>query len=219
MKVRSPREGLLSAFQVVNAAVPSRDLKLILQNVKAIAEEDRCTLLATDLELGIRLEVRGMRVEEPGEALLPDQRTIAMLSESTDEELSIDANPQACLIRGQLNEFEMGGEDPKGFPDVPVFSTDKYHELPAGMLREMIRRTIFAAATENPRYAVTGVLWELHEDNARLVATDGRRLAVIQGPAGDHGGQHTQGQTPVVPTKAMALLERNLQDPDRAVRV
>jgi DNA polymerase-3 subunit beta len=83
----------------------------------------------------------------------------------------------------------------------------------------MIRRTIFAAATENPRYAVTGVLWELEESVARLVATDGRRLAVMQGPATSHDGHDTKGQTHVVPTKAMQLLERNLQDPKEPVRV
>ena len=79
----------------------------------------------------------------------------------------------------------------------------------------MIRRTIFAAATENPRYAMTGMLWELEDGQARLVATDGRRLAVGQGAAAAHGGHDTKGQTPVVPTKAMGLLERNLQDPKR----
>src|SRR5206468_12002024 len=46
-----------------------------------------------------------------------------------------------------------------------------------------------------------------------------RRLAVIEGPATAHGGHDTKGQTPVVPTKAMSLLERNLQDPDEVVRV
>ena len=74
MKVHCHREGLLSAFQLASVAVPSKDLKPILKSVKTIAEGDRCTLLATDLELGIRLEVRGIQVEEPGEALLPANR-------------------------------------------------------------------------------------------------------------------------------------------------
>ena len=65
----------------------------------------------------------------------------------------------------------------------------------------MIRRTIFAAATENPRYALTGILWELEENQVRLVATDGRRLAVTQSLATVHGGHSTQGQTHVVPTR------------------
>lgn len=219
MKVRCHREGLLSAVQLASVAVPSRDVKPILRNLKAIADGDRCTLLATDLELGIRLDVRGLQVEEPGEAILPAARTLAILRESTDEELAIEADPQSCQIRGQYNEFEMSGEDPANFPDVPAFTEETYHELSAGMLREMIRRTIFAAATENPRYAVTGILWELEGEKARLIATDGRRLAVCEGAATPHGGHNTRGQTHVVPTKAMGLLERNLHDPDEPVRV
>ncbi len=219
MKVRCHREGLLSAFQLASVAVPARDLKPVLQNLKVIATPERCTLLATDLELGIRLEVRGIQVEEPGEALLPAGRVQAILRESSDEELEIEASTQSCRVRGEHNEFEMGGDDPAEFPDVPAFSEDQYHELPAATLKEMIRRTIFATATENPRYALTGVLWEFENETARLVATDGRRLAVIEGPAASQGGQDTKGQTHVVPTKAMQLLERNLQDPDERVRV
>jgi DNA polymerase-3 subunit beta len=66
---------------------------------------------------------------------------------------------------------------------------------------------------------MTGVLWELESDKARLVATDGRRLALAEGPATTHGGHTTQGQMPVVPSKAMSLLERNLQDDEEVVRV
>ena len=219
MKATYHREGFLAAVQLASAAVASRDVKPILRNLKVITEQDRSTLMATDLELGIRLEVRGVKVEEPGEAILPGARTLAILRESTDEELSLEADADRCLVRGQLNEFEMPSEDPGNFPDVPAFSEEAYHEVGAGILRDMIRKTIFAAATENPRYAVTGVLWELEESVARLVATDGRRLAVIEGPALAHGGHQNKGQVHVVPTKAMGLLERNLQDPEEMVRV
>src|SRR5437870_13803803 len=108
MKVHCNREGLLSAFQLASVAVPSKDLKPILKSIKTIAEGDHCTLLATDLELGIRLEVRGIQVEEPGEALLPAGRTLAILRESTDEQLAIEADAKACMVRGKMNEFEMG---------------------------------------------------------------------------------------------------------------
>lgn len=219
MKATYHRDSLLSAFQIASAAVSSRDVKPILRNLKVITEADRSTLMATDLELGIRLEVRGVKVEEAGDAILPTARMTAILRESTDDELSLEADADRVQVRGRLNEFEMPSEDPGNFPDVPAFAEEKYHELPAGVLREMIRRTIFAAATENPRYAVTGILWELEGGTVRLVATDGRRLAVVQGAGTAHGGHTTHGQTPVVPTKAMALLERNLQDPEEVVRV
>jgi DNA polymerase-3 subunit beta len=219
MKLRCQRENLLSAFQLASVAVPARDVKPVLRNLKAIAEGDRLTLLATDLELGIRLEVRGVHVEEAGEALLPAQRVLLILRESTDDELTIEVSEQTCVVRGQYNEFEMGGENPGEFPEVPSFSGADYHELTAGLLREMIKRTVFATATENPRYALTGVLWELEGESARLVATDGRRLAVSTGNAVAHGTHATKDVAHVVPTKAMHLLERNLQDPDERVQV
>jgi len=219
MKVQCHREGLLAAVQLAAAAVPARDVKPVLANLKMIVEEDRCILLATDLELGLRLEVRGVQAATPGEALLPAARLQAILREATEETVEIEADSQTCLVRGASNEFEMGGEDPGEFPDVPGFTEEKPYQVAAGALREMIRRTLFAAAVENPRYALTGVLWELEGKLVRLVATDGRRLALAEG-AGEGKEEHdTKGQAHVVPTKAMQLLERNLQDPDESVQI
>jgi DNA polymerase-3 subunit beta len=221
MKVICHREGLLSACQLASVAVSARDVKPVLRNLKAVVSDDRCTLMATDLELGIRLEVRGIKVDEPGEALLPAARLISILRECPDDEMSIEAGPDACTVRGTATEYEMPGEDPAAFPDVPSFAEEKYHELTAGVLREMIRRTIFAAAQEQQmRFgATTGILWELDGEDAALVATDGHRLALAKGKTQAKGGHSTQGQTLVVPAKAMSLLERNLTEPDELVKI
>jgi DNA polymerase III subunit beta len=223
MKVICQREALLSACQLASVAVASRDVKPVLRNLKAVVDDEKCTLMATDLELGIRLEVRGIKVDEPGEALLPAARLISILRESPDEELSIEAGLEACRVRGVATEYEMPGEDPAAFPDVPAFTEEKYHELTAGVLRDMIRRTIFSAATEQQmRFgATTGVLWELEDEAeyAALVATDGHRLALAKGPTQNHGNHTTKGQMPVVPAKAMGLLERNLTEPDEVVKI
>lgn len=220
MKVICHREGLLAACQLANAAIPAKELKPILKNLKAVAGDGRCTLIATDQEVGIRLDVQGLTIEEPGEAILPAARLIAILREARDAELTIDADPNACLVRGGSVEFEMPSEDPAQFPDFPTFTDERYHEISAGTLREMIRRTVFATAEETARFSMTGVMWELDGGQARLVATDGRRLALTEGTATATGGHSTKGQTPVVPTKAMHLLERNLaDDPEDTVKV
>ncbi len=219
MKAICHREGLLSACQLASAAIPARDVKPILKNLKAIAGDGRCTLMGTDMEVGIRLDVQGLTILEPGEAILPAAKLLAILRETRDGELTIEADPSACLIKGPSLEFEMPSEDPAQFPDLPTFAEDKFHEITAGSLREMIRRTVFAAADETARYSMTGVLWELDENVAKLVATDGRRLALTQGIATGYGGHTTKGQAPVVPTKAMNLLERNLQDDEETVKI
>jgi DNA polymerase-3 subunit beta len=203
---------LLAACQLASVAVPSRDIKPILRNLKAVATQDRCTLLATDMELGIRLDVRGLVVEEPGEVILPAMRLINILREARDEELTLGADPSACTVEGASLFYEMPSEDPAQFPEWPSFEETKYHEITAGSLREMIRRTVFAASTESGRYSMTGVLWELDGETIKLVATDGKKLALCQGSAVGSGGHTTKGLAPIVPTKAMNLLERILQD-------
>jgi DNA polymerase III subunit beta len=219
MKASFDREALLSAFQLVGSVVPPRTPKVILQNAKLTVTNERAVLMATDLEVvGIRLEVRGVKVAEPGEALLSTSRLMSILRETTDQEIQIEADANGCMVRGQYSEFELPGEDPQQYPDVPKFESENYHQVQANLLRDMIAKTVFATAQENARYALTGVLWELSPEKARLVATDGRRLAVADGIGIMHGKHATSG-TPVVPTKAMTLLERNLNDPEEPVFV
>jgi DNA polymerase III subunit beta len=220
MKAICPREVLLSACQLASAAIPAKEVKPILKNLKAVANNGRCTLMATDLEIGICLDVASLTIQETGEAILPAARLINILRETRDNELQLEADASACVVKGESFYFEMPGEDPAQFPEWPSFAEDKYHELTAGALREMIRRTLFAVAESTNRYSMSGVLWELEDDTARLVATDGHRLAMVEGKAIPIGGHTTKGQAPVVPTKAMSLLERNLVgDGEEVVKV
>src|SRR5947199_508298 len=114
MKALCKRESLLAACQLTSAAIPTKDLKPILKNLKAVAGDGRCTLIATDLEVGIRLDVQGLTIEEPGEAILPAVKLIAILREARDNELAIEADAGGCVVKGTLSplEFEMPGEDP-----------------------------------------------------------------------------------------------------------
>ncbi len=220
MKATFDREGLLSAFQIVSSVAPSRSPKAILQNVKLVVGKDRAEVMATDLEVvGIRMEVRGVQVNQPGEALLPTAKLTSILREVADQEIVIEASKEASLLKGSQSEFELPGEDPAQYPEVSAFEGNNYHQIQANLLKEMITRTAFAAAQENARYALTGVLWELDEEKVRLIATDGRRLAVTQGLGVMHGNHKTGVQTPVVPTKAMSLLEKNLMDPEEQILV
>ena len=71
----------MSACQIVGVAVPARTTMPVYQNIKAIAQKDKFILMATDLEVGIRYELRGLAIEEPGEAILPVARLTSILRE------------------------------------------------------------------------------------------------------------------------------------------
>jgi DNA polymerase-3 subunit beta len=215
MIVTCPRDSLLSACQIVGIAVPARTTMPVYQNLKAIATDDRLTLMATDLEVGIRYELRGPAIEEPGEAILPVSRLTSILRETPDNEIRLDADDRRTRVNTSVSEYEMPGEDPASFADIADFTPgEKYYELAAGDLSRMIRRTVFAAAREEGKYAMRGVLWDMDDKKAKLVATDGKRLAVTAGPSVAHGSGDKKGQSHLVPPKAMSLLERILADGD-----
>jgi DNA polymerase-3 subunit beta len=177
-------------------------------------------MLASDTELGIRLEVPGIEVETPGAVVLPVSRFGPILRESSDEKLKIETDGDAILIQGDRSEFRLQAENPDEFPDVVQFEEKAYHEVPARLMKELVRRTLFATDAESSRYALGGVLLEFGESTITAVGTDGRRLAKMEGPGQSIAGHGTAGgNSTIVPSKAMQMIERALTDGDAEIRV
>ncbi len=220
MKIEANREKLWAAFQTAAAVAPGRNTpKPVLQNIKLEARIDRCTLLATDLELGIRVEASDCLVEAPGTVLLPLAKFGAILRESTDETLKLEADGDHLRVRGQRSRFDLPSVNPDEFPAVIGFEEQTYHEVSARLLKELIRRTAFATDNESTRYALGGVLLEMTADNIIAVGTDGRRLAKMAGKSSSVGGHSTAEQATIVPSRAMHVIERTLSESDAEVAI
>ncbi len=218
MKISCDREQLLQAFQTVATVAPSRSPKPILQNVKLEATGDSVTLLATDLEVGIRHQVSGVDVQVPGTAVLSVMRFGSILRESSDQTLHLECDSTGVTIRGERSQFRLSAENPAEFPQVTPFEEKNYFEISARLLRELIRRTVFATDSESSRYALGGVKLEFSDDNVTAVGTDGRRLAKMTGPVTKTGTPQTE-QTTIVPTRAMVLIERAIAPTDSEVQL
>jgi len=219
MKVRCSREPLLAALQSASAVVPARSPKPVLTNVKLEATSDTAVLSATDLEVGIRTEIEGVETLAPGAALLPSARLSAIVRESapgTVFELSADGT--ATLVKAPRSEFRLPGEDPLEFPSVATFPDEPCFELSTPLVRELVKRTVFATDNESSRFALGGVLLELSTRAVTAVGTDGRRLAKMEGPAAGFNGSPSDAQ-PIVPARAMQLVERCLAAADAPVHV
>ena len=220
MRALCNREALLTAFGMVSGVVPLRSPKPILQNVKLIADADEgSVLMGTDLEVGIRHRVLGVKVEQPGSVILPTAQIGSILRTSSDDELSIETNEDRLILRGLHSEFTLPVEDANLFPEVPDFAATSYHVVAAGDLKRLIRRTIFATDVESTRYALGGVLVELTADSIAMVGTDGRRLARMSAPAEAENDPPALTGSPVIPVKALKLIERNLADSDPPVHL
>jgi DNA polymerase-3 subunit beta len=110
-------------------------------------------------------------------------------------------------------------EDASIFPEVPDFAATSYHVVKAADLKKLIRRTIFATDIESTRYALGGVLIELTGESIAMVGTDGRRLARMSAVAEEENNPPPLTGSPVIPVKALKVIERNLADDDPPVHL
>ena len=223
MKVRLTREPLLAALQSASAVVPARSPKPVLSNVKLEAHAASAVLSATDLEVGIRIELEAVEPAAAGAVLLPSGRLMAIVRESQPGTVfDIHSDGTAAVVKAPRSEFRLPAEDPLEFPSVAVFPAEPCFELTPPLVRELVRRTVFSTDNESSRYALGGVLLEFSAQavpgSVIAVGTDGRRLAKMEGPAAAKDGSPTDAQ-PIVPSRAMQLVERSLGDAASPVHV
>lgn len=208
MKIIAQREALLAVCQTASAAVPAKEIKPILKNLKVDCHPGVCEISATDLEVGVRAMVEGVNVLEPGPALLPAAKLIAMLRELKTPEVEITADPGGAEVTSDGVFYELPGEDADAFPSFPGFDdVTSSWTVPAGVLRESIHRTAFAVSGDTQRYAMSGVLWSFDGGTLRMVGTDGRRLALVEGAC---QGEGSGTLSAIIPAKTLGLLERTL---------
>jgi DNA polymerase-3 subunit beta len=209
MKAACDRATLTRGVQVASGVVLPRSPKPALGCIKMEAQKGKMTLLATDLEVGIRIELDKMDVQQPGEGLIPADRLHGILRELDADTVAITCNEQEAEIVAPGARFKVLGDDPADFPQLPEFPATGAFSVVADDLVALIKRTLFAVAKENTRYALNGVLWEVEGSSLTLVATDGRRLSLAKGKCKDGPAAKTSA---IVPSKAMALIERCLSD-------
>jgi DNA polymerase-3 subunit beta len=223
MKVICNRGALLEALTVASNVVQARTPKPVLQCVKLTAADDRLTLSATDMEVSIRYVDTQVQVEQPGETLVPADKFRDIVRESVDDTLAIEVSTETdavggtfANVRGQDSHFKVFTQKAGDFPPVPGFEGEPDFELPGGVVKQLINQTLFAAAKEEGRYNIKGVLAAPSGKKIALVSTDGRRLAMAKG---DLAGESRvkDGAKVIIPIKALQLIDKLVDDPAEMV--
>jgi len=209
MKVTFNREALSNALSLLTSVVPSRTPKPILRCVQITAEEKAVRICATDLEVGINYLISEVQVEKAGEIIVPADKLAAIVRESVDDVLLLEASKGTCEIKGADSHFTiLSPDEPGQYPVVPGFEGDGDIKIALGSLQAGIDQSLFATAKESSRYAINGVLWEIMDKKLLLVATDGRRLARCRVNLSSAPEKDKVPGNIIVPAKAMGLLDK-----------
>ncbi len=180
MKFSVTKEKLLEGLQQVQNVVSTRTTLPILSNVLLQANGDVVHLTTTDLDVGVRGSFEA-KVEKSGATTLPARRLFTIIRELPSSEIQVEVDGKnAASIRSGQSFFKILGLPEEEFPPLPKFEGAKVITIRQKDLRDGLRKTSYAISTDETRYVLNGVLFSLKENKLTLVATDGRRLAMVE---------------------------------------
>ncbi|MEN9662107.1 MAG: hypothetical protein RL324_1056 [Verrucomicrobiota bacterium] len=207
MKFKINRDHFASGLAQVLNVVGSKATMPILSNVLIEAEKDQISLTTTNLDLGIRCRIKA-EVKEAGAVTLPVKRLATIVRELPNVDVTFDAAPnhQVKLSSGGSN-FRIMGIGREDFPPLAEIGDDKDFTLEQAELAGMLRSVAYAQSTDETRFILNGVYFNFKDQKLSLVATDGRRLALVskemETPAAKSGAI-------ILPAKTVSELVRLL---------
>jgi DNA polymerase-3 subunit beta len=209
MNLTITKEQISHGLQSVQNVVSTRTTLPILSNVLLRADGNRLEMTATDLDVTITCSVEAT-VKKPGATTMPVRKLFGIVRELANPEIELETDDKnVTSLRSGSSFFKIRGLGAEEFPPPPKFKEDKKVVLPQEKIRSMLRKTSFAISTDESRYVLNGIYMMLKEHKLTMVATDGRRLALVDEEV--DVSEKSQGEF-IVPAKAVNELNRLLQD-------
>jgi len=209
MNLTISKEQIINGLQAVQNVVSTRTTLPILSNVLLRAEGERLEFTATDLDVTVTCSVEA-KVKKGGASTVPVKRLFGIVRELPNAEIELQVDDKnICAIQSGASYYKINGLSADEFPPPPRFKEDKKVVLPQEKIKGMMKKTSFAISTDESRYVLNGIFFSLKDHKLTMVATDGRRLALVDEEA--EVADSSQGEF-IVPAKAVNELNRLLVD-------
>lgn len=203
MRLTISREKLQEALTAVAAAVPAKTTLPVLGNILLETTEKGLRLSGTDLDIGVSTEVLA-DIESTGAITVPAKKLTEIVRELAPSPVRLSATgEQRISLECGRSKFKLLGLPRDEFPAFPTVDFGKAWRVKSVDLQKLIAHTAFAVSNEESRPILNGVLWEIRDQEIRMVATNGHRLAKMEVPyPGPASGDF------IIPPKALEQVRR-----------
>lgn len=218
MKFSVSRDALLRPLQLVAGVVEKRQTLPALANVLVVLDGQQLSLTGTDLEVEIigRLTLESGGVA--GEITVPAKKFLDICRSLPDGSvIEFVYQDQKVTVKSGRSRFTLSTLTASEFPAIELGENDLSFRCEQGEVKRLIDRTSFAMAQQDVRYYLNGMLWELHDDVLRVVATDGHRLAMCTRPV--NIAVNGEVKQAILPRKGVIELARLLSEPEKSVEL
>lgn len=180
MKFTIIQSKFLEGLQTVQNVVSAKGSLQILSNALIQANDNRLCITTTDLDISERCYVE-CEVDQPGTTTLPIRRLASIVRELDEGKILVEVNDDdVATVQSGSSFFKIIGLPMRDFPPVPSAEGKFCYRIDQGVFKEMLRKTSYAASLDETRRVLNGVLLAFKENKLTMVATDGRRLALVE---------------------------------------
>src|SRR4028119_1376922 len=204
MEIRLNRSEFLGELIPMQGIVERKTTIPVLSHLLLTAREDTLHLAATDLDVSLTSRCEAEVKREGGVAVQAKKLVEIIRSLTAEEVLLTQDEPRELTIRAGRSRFKIHGLSPDAFPTPPGVDDRGSVGIPFGDFRRMIAKILFAVSAEESRFQLNGALLKLKDGSVEMVATDGHRLALVEGRVEASSGDDSV----LVPRKALQELQR-----------
>ncbi|MFC0296052.1 DNA polymerase III subunit beta [Geobacillus jurassicus] len=224
MNISIDREALAKSVQDVMKAVSTRTTIPILTGIKLTATALGVTLTGSDSDISIEsfipLEKEGkllVDVKKPGSIVLQARFFAEIVKKLPQQTVEIETEDNfLTIIRSGHSEFRLNGLNADEYPRLPQIEEENMFQIPADLLKAVIRQTVFAVSTSETRPILTGVNWKVEHGELVCTATDSHRLAMRKVKI---ESERDVSYNVVIPGKSLNELSKILDDDNRPVEI
>ena len=216
MELTIQKQPLLDGLQMVQGIVEKKSSMPILSNVLLETVEEGVHIVATDLQIGLRLTCPA-KIKQPGGITVLARKFFEIIRELPDGDIYLRLNENNRLfISCKDIQYQLVGLPLLDFPALPETEQNQLISLEGALIKEMIQKTIFSISIEDTRYNLSGIYFE-HLDQEghkilRMVATDGHRLSLMDKEIGEFN-EEVFPKGVLLPRKAVSELLKILDKP------
>lgn len=177
MKIICNQQKIDEAINISKRAISRKTTLPILSGILLEAQNNQLKIIGNDLNMGIETTI-AVDVVEPGSIVLDANLFSEIIRKLPAADITIELiDENNVLIACENSKFELVGKSAEEYPELPDVKKENTYELNSNLMKNMIKQTSFAISTDESRPILTGVLFQVDNNNLTLVALDGYRLA------------------------------------------
>ena len=207
MKVTITRETLLKPLSMTSHIISRQQTLPILSNVLLVIQNEQLTITATDLEIELVTKVNIDTKQYIAYTLPARKLTDICKTLPNEAEITLEFKENKVILRSGQGRYMMSTLIAEDYPRIEVNTAVHKIQLKESALKKLLDKTAFSMAQQDVRYYLNGLLFEIQQDQIRVVATDGHRLSIAETEVKHNLTEETQI---IIPRKAIIELGRIL---------